>query len=78
MCAGCPEMLETPMIARVLHSPSFQSNLVGVYLDEGHIVLESQSWCPTYLRLYLLRQVLGSKIPLVALSATLPKQYRGP
>lgn len=73
---ACPEMIETPAIARVLHSVSFQQNLSGVYIDEAHVVLESISWRETYGRLYQLRQVLGPTIPFIALSATLPSRYR--
>ncbi|KAF8998786.1 hypothetical protein BDQ17DRAFT_1502221 [Cyathus striatus] len=57
------EMLETPKIAEVLHSVSFQDHLSAVYLDEAHSVYESASW------------FLGPEIPLVALSATFPQRY---
>ncbi|KAF5333403.1 hypothetical protein D9611_002633 [Ephemerocybe angulata] len=73
---ACPEMLETPSVARILHSPSFQERLSGVYIDEAHVVYESLSWRPTYTRLHLLRQILGTSIPLIAMSATLPDRYR--
>ncbi|KAF8989647.1 hypothetical protein BDQ17DRAFT_1393269 [Cyathus striatus] len=53
---ACPEMLETPAVAQVLHSNSFQDQLSGVYIDEAHFI--------------------GSTVPLVALSATLPHQYQ--
>ncbi|KAF6743279.1 ATP-dependent DNA helicase [Ephemerocybe angulata] len=72
----CPEMLETPAVARILHSASFQAQLSAVYIDEAHVVHESVSWRPSYGRLYLLRQVLGTRIPLVIMSATLPPRYR--
>ncbi|KAF8997526.1 P-loop containing nucleoside triphosphate hydrolase protein [Cyathus striatus] len=72
----CPEMLETPAVAQVLHSNAFQNQLSGVYIDEAHCVHESLSWRPSYTHLYLLRQVIGSTIPLVALSATLPHRYQ--
>ena len=72
----CPEMLETPTVARVLFSASFQRHLSGVYVDEAHVVYESLSWRPSYTRLHLLRQVLGTDAPMVAMSATLPERYR--
>ncbi|KAF8995686.1 P-loop containing nucleoside triphosphate hydrolase protein [Cyathus striatus] len=72
----CPEMLETPKIAEILHSASFQDCLSAVYIDKAHSLYESASWCPSYTCLYLLQRVLGPKTPLIALSATLPKRYR--
>ncbi|KAI0752220.1 P-loop containing nucleoside triphosphate hydrolase protein [Irpex lacteus] len=72
----CVESLETPRFARVLHSPSFQAILQGVYIDEAHLVKESLDWRPGYQRLGQLRTVIGRGTPLVAISATLPQQYR--
>ena len=73
---SCVEMLETPAVARVLHSESFREQLSAVYLDEAHTLHESTSWRPGYTRLHLLRKILGSDIPFVPLSATLPELYR--
>lgn len=72
----CVESLETPRFARVLHSARFQAILQGVYIDEAHLVKESLDWRPGYQRLAGLRIVIGRGIPLVAISATLPQQYR--
>ncbi|KAF8178738.1 P-loop containing nucleoside triphosphate hydrolase protein [Pholiota molesta] len=69
-------MLETPSVARVLHSESFRAQLSAVYIDEAHTVHESVSWRPGYSRLHLLRKLLGVDIPLVPLSATFPTLYR--
>ncbi|KAF8998375.1 P-loop containing nucleoside triphosphate hydrolase protein [Cyathus striatus] len=72
----CPEMLETPAVAQVLHCQSFQDQLSGIYIDEAHCVHESLSWRPPYTCLHLLRQVIGSAVPLITLSATLPQCYQ--
>ncbi|KAF5313744.1 hypothetical protein D9619_013674 [Psilocybe cf. subviscida] len=72
----CVEMLETPAAARVIYSESFRAQLSGVYIDEAHVVHETHSWRPGYARLHLLRKILGTEIPLVAISATCPERYR--
>ncbi|KAF8986527.1 P-loop containing nucleoside triphosphate hydrolase protein [Cyathus striatus] len=69
-------MLETPAVAQVLHCQSFQDQLSGIYIDEAHCVHESLSWQPPYTCLHLLRQVIGSAVPLITLSATLPQCYQ--
>lgn len=68
-------MLETPAVAQVLHSESFQAQLSGVYIDEAHTLHESHSWHPSYACLYLLRTIIGTDSPMVCISATLPKRY---
>ncbi|KAF9522084.1 P-loop containing nucleoside triphosphate hydrolase protein, partial [Crepidotus variabilis] len=72
----CPEMLETPTIACLLHSESFQAQLSGIYIDEAHCVQESHTWRPSYTNIHQLRRVVGTDVPLIALSATLPTAYR--
>lgn len=72
----CVEMLETPAVAQVLYSESFQAQLSGIYIDEAHVIHESHSWRPAYTRLHLLRHILGLDIPLVGMSATCPTRYR--
>ena len=72
----CVETLETPAIARVLASDSFQAQLSGIYIDEAHSIHESISWRPGYSRIHLLRRLIGMDSPLVGLSATLPKVYQ--
>lgn len=72
----CPEMLQTPSVARVLHSDSFRAQLSGIYLDEAHTLHESTSWRPSYTNIHLLRRTLGPDTPFIALSATLPSSYR--
>lgn len=69
-------MLETPAVAQIIHSKSFQAQLSGIYLDEAHTLHESHTWRPAYGRLHLLRTIIGTEAPLVAISATLPKSYR--
>ncbi|KAG6819048.1 hypothetical protein H0H93_015956 [Arthromyces matolae] len=73
---SCVEMLETPSIARLLHSDAFQAQLSAVYIDEAHVVKECVTWRPGYSRIHILRKILGTAIPLVVLSATLPYRYR--
>lgn len=72
----CPEMLETPAVAQVLHSESFRAQLSGIYIDEAHTIHESVSWRPAYTHLHMLRRIIGNHIPLILLSATLPSHYR--
>ncbi|KAJ2924674.1 hypothetical protein H1R20_g12438, partial [Candolleomyces eurysporus] len=50
----CPEMLESPAIACILHSLPFKSQLSGIFLDESHTVQESKTWRPAYSNLHLL------------------------
>ncbi|KAF5332082.1 hypothetical protein D9611_008129 [Ephemerocybe angulata] len=73
----CPEMLQSPTMAQVLHAPAFKSRLSAIYLDEAHVVHESKTWRPAYTHLHLLRRVCGLEdVPMVAISATLPTVYR--
>lgn len=72
----CPEMLETPRMAQVLHSTTFKAVLQAVYIDEAHLIRESLTWRPAYTRLHQLRNVIGQSIPIVSMSATLPASYR--
>lgn len=72
----CVEMLESPMCARIVHAKKFQLLLGGIYLDEAHLVFESVDWRGPYGRLHEFRRVVGSHIPLIAISATLPSLYR--
>jgi superfamily II DNA helicase RecQ len=72
----CVEMLEGPSFAKILHSKSFQNRLLGIYVDEAHLIHESADWRPAYARLLLLRTLIGRNIPMIAISATLPSSYR--
>ena len=72
----CVEMLEGPSFAKILHSKSFQNRLLGIYIDEAHLVHESADWRQAYTRLLLLRTLVGYDIPMIAISATLPSSYR--
>ncbi len=72
----CPEMLENPTFAPILHTKTVQSRLLAVYIDEAHLVHESVDWRNSYERLHKVRSIIGSHIPLVAISATLPRNYR--
>ncbi|KAJ7048515.1 ATP-dependent DNA helicase [Mycena amicta] len=72
----CPEMLESPSFARLLHSKSWCGRLSGIYIDEAHLVYQSHVWRPSYSRLYHLRNIVGHDIPLICLSATCPALYR--
>ncbi|KAJ7726146.1 P-loop containing nucleoside triphosphate hydrolase protein [Mycena maculata] len=56
----CPEMLESPSFARLIHSKPHQTHV----------------WRPPYSCIYLLRNIIGHDTPLIALSATCPEQYR--
>ncbi|KAH7917200.1 P-loop containing nucleoside triphosphate hydrolase protein, partial [Leucogyrophana mollusca] len=73
---ACVEMLESPTFSRILHSPAFQALLSALYVDEAHLAHESQPWRPAYTRVHELRKLIGYHVPLVAISATLPSQYR--
>ncbi|KAJ7881545.1 P-loop containing nucleoside triphosphate hydrolase protein [Mycena olivaceomarginata] len=72
----CPEMLESPSFARLLHSKSWRGRILAIYLDEAHLVHQTHSWRPSYSRIYQLRNILGNNIPLICLSATCPPLYR--
>lgn len=71
----CAEMLESPTFALVLHSLHFKALLTGIYVDEAHLVHESQDWRTSYSRIHYLRDIVGDHIPLIAISATLPSTY---
>ena len=72
----CPEMLESPTFAKILHSTIFQGCLSAIYLDEAHLVHESVLWRPAYSRICQLHTLFRNYIPMVAISATLPSLYR--
>ncbi|KAJ6477091.1 P-loop containing nucleoside triphosphate hydrolase protein [Mycena vitilis] len=72
----CPEMLESPSFARLLHSTSWRRRLSAIYLDEAHLPYETHHWRPSYSRLHVLRHIVGEDVPLMALSATCPPHYR--
>ncbi|KAJ7017266.1 P-loop containing nucleoside triphosphate hydrolase protein, partial [Mycena alexandri] len=72
----CPEMLESPSFARLLHSPIWRSRLSAVYLDEAHLPFETHHWRPPYGRIHLLRHIIPDDIPFIGLSATCPPHYR--
>lgn len=72
----CPEMLESPSFARLVHSKTWQGRLSAIYIDEAHLIRLSLSWRPSYGRLYQLRNIMGHDIPLIGLSATCPKKSR--
>ncbi|KAG1733358.1 uncharacterized protein EDB91DRAFT_1251357 [Suillus paluster] len=71
----CVEMMESPMMAKILHADSFKAVLSAIYIDESHLVHESVSWRPAYSCLHLLRKLIGDHIPIIAISATLPTSY---
>ncbi|KAJ7864000.1 P-loop containing nucleoside triphosphate hydrolase protein [Mycena olivaceomarginata] len=66
----CPEMLESPRFAPLVHSKDWAQHISAIYIDEAHLVQEAVSWRPSYSRLHMLRNVLGHNIPLICLSAT--------
>ncbi|KAJ7626742.1 P-loop containing nucleoside triphosphate hydrolase protein [Mycena rosella] len=72
----CPEMLESPSFASLLHSKSWSGRLSAIYIDEAHLIHQSYTWRPSYSRLYQLRNIVGHNVPLVCLSATCPALYR--
>ncbi|KAJ7356530.1 ATP-dependent DNA helicase [Mycena albidolilacea] len=72
----CPEMLESPSFARLIHSKKWQDQISGIYIDEAHLVHQSHSWRPSYSRLYQFRNIIGLQVPVIALSATCPEAYR--
>lgn len=72
---ACPETLESPTFASILHSPVVRSKLMSINVDEAHCVYEMSSWRGAYKRLDRLRSSIasiGRKIPILATSATLP------
>ncbi|KAF8834418.1 hypothetical protein BDN67DRAFT_985334 [Paxillus ammoniavirescens] len=73
---ACLAMLESPAFAEILHSTSFQACISSIYINEAHLVNESALWHPAYTRVHLLHQVIGHRIPLITISATLPSTYR--
>ncbi|KAG2154408.1 uncharacterized protein EDB93DRAFT_1067748, partial [Suillus bovinus] len=38
---ACVEMMESPMMAKILHADSFKAVLSAIYIDESHLVHES-------------------------------------
>ncbi|KAJ6570689.1 P-loop containing nucleoside triphosphate hydrolase protein [Mycena sp. CBHHK59/15] len=69
----CPEMLESPSFARLVHSKSWRGRVSAIYIDEAHLIHQTHTWRPSYARLYQFRNIIGHDIPLIALSATCPK-----
>ncbi|KAJ7689932.1 P-loop containing nucleoside triphosphate hydrolase protein, partial [Mycena rosella] len=72
----CPEMLESPSFARILHSARWRRRLSVVYLDKAHLVHQTHHWHPPYSRIHQSRHILGDDIPFIGLSATCPSLYR--
>ncbi|KAF8174363.1 hypothetical protein K438DRAFT_1489764, partial [Mycena galopus ATCC 62051] len=72
----CPEMLESPRFARLVHSEPWQGRISAVYIDEAHLVHQTHTWRPAYSRLYQLRNIIGHEIPLICLSATCPTLFQ--
>ncbi|KAJ7824411.1 P-loop containing nucleoside triphosphate hydrolase protein, partial [Mycena olivaceomarginata] len=72
----CPETLESPSFARLLHSASWRKRLSAIYLDEAHLVHQTRSWRPSYSRIYQFRNIVGNEVPLICLSATCPEAFR--
>lgn len=72
----CPEMLESPSFARLIHSKSWRGRLSAIYIDEAHLIHQTHHWRPCYARIYQLRNIIGQEIPVIALSATCPALYR--
>lgn len=72
----CPEMLESPSFARLIHSASWRGRLSAIYIDEAHLIHQTHVWRPSYSRLYQFRNIIGQDTPVVALSATCPELYR--
>ncbi|KAJ7741732.1 P-loop containing nucleoside triphosphate hydrolase protein [Mycena metata] len=73
---ACPEMVESPSFARLLHSKFWQGRLSGIYIDEAHLIHQSHIWRPSYSRIFQLRNIVGHDIPLICPSATCPEVYR--
>ncbi|KAJ7256039.1 P-loop containing nucleoside triphosphate hydrolase protein, partial [Mycena rebaudengoi] len=71
----CPEMLESPSFARLVHSKTWCGRFSAIYIDEAHLIHQTHHWRPSYSRLYQFRIIIGSEIPLICLSATCPKLY---
>jgi superfamily II DNA helicase RecQ len=69
-------MLESPSFARLIHSKKWQDQISGIYIDEAHLVQQSHSWRPSYSRLYQFRNIIGLKVPVIALSATCLEAYQ--
>ncbi|KAJ7810637.1 P-loop containing nucleoside triphosphate hydrolase protein [Mycena olivaceomarginata] len=63
----CPETLKSPFFARLLHSASWRKRLSAIYLDEAHLVHQTGSWCPSYSRIYQLRNIVGNEAFCVSL-----------
>ncbi|KAJ7243186.1 P-loop containing nucleoside triphosphate hydrolase protein [Mycena haematopus] len=72
----CPEMLEGPSFAMLVHSESWRGRISALYVDEAHLVHQTHDWRPSYSRLYQLRNIIGLDTPLICLSATCPQLYR--
>ncbi|KAH9840238.1 ATP-dependent DNA helicase [Rhodofomes roseus] len=72
----CVEMLESPVFAQILYSEWYKCQLVVIFIDQAHCMHESDTWRSSYSRLHQLRMVVGSTIPLLAMSATLPSLYQ--
>ncbi|KAJ7684986.1 ATP-dependent DNA helicase [Mycena polygramma] len=72
----CPEMLESPSFARLVHSQSWRGRISCIYFDEAHLFHLTHTWRPSYSRVYQFRNLIGFDTPVMALSATCPEQYR--
>ena len=68
-----PEMLTTPGFNKVLTDSSFQQHLALVFIDECHLVDEQGTdFRQSYKSIGLLRSRIPTRIPWIAVSATLP------
>ena len=72
-----PEMLTTPGFNKVLMDSSFQQHLALVFIDECHLVDEQGTdFRPSYKSIGSLRARIPTRIPWIAVSATLPQGPR--
>ncbi|KIY72128.1 P-loop containing nucleoside triphosphate hydrolase protein [Cylindrobasidium torrendii FP15055 ss-10] len=71
----CPEFVEGPTFAHLLHSTAWRTRVTAIFHDEGHTFEEARSWRSSYSRLHKLRQFFP-QVPLVVMSATLPQRHR--
>lgn len=75
----CPESLESPNFAPLLHNPDFITLISHIIVDEVHSVIEAGTYRSSYTRLNNLRRIAeskGAQIPIVAMTATMPPHYR--
>lgn len=68
-----PEMMQRKEFRKILRDPSWSRDVLGYFVDEAHVVVSwGGSFRPIYKTLGEIRHLESRRIPITAMSATIP------